>query len=149
MPNGWVKCPRCELNYIREGEEYCEVCKAELRKGPELIFAIDDEDVEETMDLCPRCHHNYIKDGESMCEECRKELEREPDEADDETWKEYRLGMRFAFRRDLIRDFDDSVISLKAFAKGNSYGDFLESFETSVEFLDEMERNNNFDLSVR
>ena len=89
MPNGWVKCPRCELNYIREGEEYCEVCKAELRKGPELIFAIDDEDVEETMDLCPRCHHNYIKDGESMCEECRKELEREPDEADDETWKEY------------------------------------------------------------
>ena len=45
MPNGWVKCPRCELNYIREGEEYCEVCKAELRKGPELLFAIDDEDV--------------------------------------------------------------------------------------------------------
>jgi hypothetical protein len=21
-----IKCPRCELNYIQEGEKYCKVC---------------------------------------------------------------------------------------------------------------------------
>ena len=25
-----VKCPRCELNYIQEGEKYCKVCMANL-----------------------------------------------------------------------------------------------------------------------
>ena len=37
----YVKCPRCDLNYMLKGEEYCDVCKAELKKGPTLIFAID------------------------------------------------------------------------------------------------------------
>ena len=27
---GYKKCPRCELNYIKDEEEYCEVCKQEL-----------------------------------------------------------------------------------------------------------------------
>ena len=26
----YVKCPRCELNWILEENEYCDVCKAEL-----------------------------------------------------------------------------------------------------------------------
>ena len=26
-----VKCPRCELNYIQEGEKYCKVCYRELK----------------------------------------------------------------------------------------------------------------------
>ena len=34
MPGDYIKCPRCELNYIKRGEEYCAVCKAELKKGP-------------------------------------------------------------------------------------------------------------------
>ena len=24
-------------------EEYCDVCKAELKKGPQLVFAVDEE----------------------------------------------------------------------------------------------------------
>ena len=28
---GFIKCPRCELNYIREEEQYCPVCKREMR----------------------------------------------------------------------------------------------------------------------
>ena len=46
MPK-YVLCPRCELNYIQEGEEYCDVCKAELKKGPQLVFAVDDEEEQE------------------------------------------------------------------------------------------------------
>ena len=75
MPNGYKKCPRCELNYIREDEEYCEVCKAELKKGPQLVFAIDDEDDMDLLELCPICHQNHIKPGQKMCIKCAEEKE--------------------------------------------------------------------------
>jgi hypothetical protein len=26
----YILCPRCELNYIRDGEKNCNVCKAEM-----------------------------------------------------------------------------------------------------------------------
>ena len=26
-----IKCPRCDLNYIREDEKYCKVCLRELK----------------------------------------------------------------------------------------------------------------------
>ena len=44
----YVKCPRCELNYIdSEKQEYCDVCIAEM-KGSKLQFAdLDVEDYEE------------------------------------------------------------------------------------------------------
>ena len=60
MPK-YVKCPRCDLNYMLEGEEYCDVCKAELKKAPPLVFAVDDEDEEAEMILCPRCHRNFVR----------------------------------------------------------------------------------------
>ena len=91
MPK-YVKCPRCDLNYMLEGEEYCDVCKAELKKAPPLVFAVDeDEEENETLELCPRCHRNYVKAGETLCEECLKESERdeEPEDEDDDSWKEY------------------------------------------------------------
>ena len=47
----YTLCPRCELNYILEGEEYCDVCKAELKIGPQLMFSVDG-DVKEQI-LCP------------------------------------------------------------------------------------------------
>ena len=28
---GFIKCPRCELNYIQEDEQYCPVCKREMK----------------------------------------------------------------------------------------------------------------------
>ena len=93
MPGDYIKCPRCELNYIKRGEEYCDVCKAELKKGPQLVFAIDDEEEQEALDLCPICHQNYLKDGETMCESCARERERQEardvTEEDDNSWQEY------------------------------------------------------------
>ncbi|MCD8373096.1 MAG: hypothetical protein LUD27_07345 [Clostridia bacterium] len=43
----YIKCPRCELNYIdSEKQEYCDVCIAEM-KGNRLQFAdLDDYDDE-------------------------------------------------------------------------------------------------------
>ena len=92
MPK-YVKCPRCDLNYMKEGEEYCDVCKAQLKKGPQLIFAIDDEDESEmdNMELCPICHKNYIEVGQTMCKKCAedKNYQENREDPDDESWKEY------------------------------------------------------------
>ena len=94
MPGDWILCPRCELNYIKKGEDYCEVCKAELNKGPQLLFAVDDDELDEEQEgteLCARCRINYVKPGEDYCESCLKFLSmEEPDvNADDDSWKEY------------------------------------------------------------
>ena len=96
----YVKCPRCELNYIdEEKQEYCDVCIAEM-KGNKLQFAdLDDEDYEaleadvEQNELCPVCGVNMMRYGEKMCEACKKESEYdEEEEVDiekDEEWKNY------------------------------------------------------------
>ena len=43
----YIKCPRCELNFIIEGkQDYCDVCVAEM-KGSRLQFAdLEDEELE-------------------------------------------------------------------------------------------------------
>ena len=40
-----VICPRCEINWMDNGEKYCNVCKAQLGKAsPIVLFGdIDDE----------------------------------------------------------------------------------------------------------
>lgn len=89
----YVLCPRCELNYMADTEEYCDVCKAELKLGPSLVFAEDDEDNGEI--LCPVCGRAYIAEGEEMCEQCREDKKYnaiEPDDIDidkDEEWRSY------------------------------------------------------------
>ncbi|MEG2414112.1 MAG: hypothetical protein RSB61_05605 [Clostridia bacterium] len=65
MPK-YIKCPRCELNWITPDQELCDVCKAELRIGG--IELLEEED--ET--LCPICHLNYLESGEKICSECRE-----------------------------------------------------------------------------
>ena len=56
----YIRCPRCELNYILEDEGLCSVCKAELQVGGD----------KEDMELCPVCKTNYISSDEIMCPQC-------------------------------------------------------------------------------
>lgn len=96
----YIKCPRCELNYIdSEKQEYCDVCLAELA-GNKLQFAdLDDDDYDELDaeleegELCPVCGVNRVRPGETMCDSClsRQEFdeEEEVDIDKDEEWKNY------------------------------------------------------------
>lgn len=97
----YIKCPRCDLNYIdSEKQEYCDVCIAEM-KGSKLQFAdIDEEELEELdteleqEELCPVCGVNRLRPGEKVCDNCRsqQEYEEEEEEVDidrDEEWKNY------------------------------------------------------------
>ncbi len=61
----YMKCPRCELNWILESDEYCDVCKAEL--GIEGFTLLEDEEEEI---LCPVCGVNYIERTKKMCPDC-------------------------------------------------------------------------------
>lgn len=59
-----VKCPRCDLNYIQEGEKYCKVCFREM-KG---------EQAQDEMELCSVCNAAPALPGRDVCLSCHKEM---------------------------------------------------------------------------
>lgn len=132
----YIKCPRCELNYIdAKKQTYCDVCNAEL-KGKKLQFAdLDDEDFEEIDseleqgELCPVCGVNRIRAGEKMCESCKKQQEYEDDEEvdieNDEEWKNY------------LEEEDDSDLTVDADLQEEIEEEFAD--EEEEEFVDEDE----------
>ncbi len=66
----YVRCPRCELNYIDKREKLCKVCQNELKaKGNRELT---DEELKE-LNLCPVCRTNYLIDDEEICSECLAE----------------------------------------------------------------------------
>ena len=75
-----VKCPRCDLNYIREDEKYCKICLREL-KG---------EDDREEVELCSICNEEPALPGKDVCLFCLKEMNKSNAEQDeqDETPRE-------------------------------------------------------------
>lgn len=81
----YIRCPRCELNYIKKGEKLCSVCKSELDGTSEL----DELDLE----YCPVCKTNYIQPDEIMCATCAKERSLDTnfqvDEYENDEWDEY------------------------------------------------------------
>lgn len=77
----YVRCPRCELNYIDKKEKLCSICKAELSANKENFLG--DLDLE----LCPICKTNYIQPDEIMCGTCLKDHQSEGEVGTD--WEEY------------------------------------------------------------
>ena len=61
---GLVKCPRCDLNYIREDEKYCKVCLQEM-KG---------ESRSEEIELCSICNEEPCLPGKDVCLFCLREM---------------------------------------------------------------------------
>lgn len=65
---GLRKCPRCELNYIRDDEKYCNVCKRYM-KG--------EHDVEDGVAICIECGENPSVKGSELCAPCLREARRQ------------------------------------------------------------------------
>lgn len=88
----YKKCPRCELNYIPETEEMCDVCKSELGLESKLVLLDDIIDEEEPLKLCPSCKAAYIGMDEDMCENClaraSQQVSDDIDE-DNDDWRTY------------------------------------------------------------
>lgn len=62
----YIRCPRCEINFIQKKDKLCPVCKADMEARKDYV---DDLDLE----LCPICKTNYIQPDEPMCASCLKE----------------------------------------------------------------------------
>jgi RNA polymerase subunit RPABC4/transcription elongation factor Spt4 len=69
MAVNYKLCPKCELNWIPEDQDICDVCKQLTKGGVDIYDEIDDEDLK----LCPVCNMNYILESEEMCESCSAE----------------------------------------------------------------------------
>ncbi|MEG1524742.1 MAG: hypothetical protein RRZ24_03570 [Clostridia bacterium] len=68
------KCPKCELNYIRADEEYCNVCLREMRR---VVARDKREDEEEETLICSECGEAPAVRGGELCAECLKEQKRQ------------------------------------------------------------------------
>ncbi len=73
-----VKCPRCDLNYIREDEKYCKICLREL-KG---------ETSQEEVELCSICNEEPALPGRDVCLFCLKEMNKSNSTPDDSSESE-------------------------------------------------------------
>jgi len=60
----FVKCPRCDLNYITEIERYCKVCLREM-KG---------DGGQDEVELCSVCNEAPALPGRDLCLFCLKEM---------------------------------------------------------------------------
>ena len=84
---GFIKCPRCELNYIQEEEQYCSVCKREM-KG---------ESHDDPFELCSICNENPVMPGKDVCLICYKEMNQQQglrdDSADEQETPDVSLDM--------------------------------------------------------
>ena len=145
----YVLCPRCELNYMQEGEEYCDVCKAELKLGPQLIFAVDDEEENSDEKLCPYCKRTYIAEDEDMCEQCREErkyADAPSDDIDidkDEEWRNYLADDD----KDIVPE--DDIISFSQLEDEEKNDEFFRDDEEDyddVEVIDD--EPDDFDIEI-
>ena len=93
----YVRCPRCELNYIKKKDKLCKVCQQELEN--QVSKNISDEEAKE-MGLCPICKTNYLMEDETICPDCANEKELQEqmenmttgsdyDTDDDDSWRAY------------------------------------------------------------
>lgn len=87
-----VKCPRCDLNYIREDEKYCKVCLREM-KG---------EKHADEVELCSICNEAPVLPGKDVCLFCLKEMSKS-NSGDDVQPEEIQEGIE----PDTIGDMDD------------------------------------------
>ena len=78
----YIRCPRCELNYIQKKDKLCSVCQAELNADS----SYDELD----METCPICKTNFIRPDEIMCAQCAKERQINGENVGlDDDWENY------------------------------------------------------------
>ncbi|MDR1619942.1 MAG: hypothetical protein LBS18_04695 [Clostridiales bacterium] len=59
-------CPRCEVNYLREGETYCDICRRNMKCDPD----------ESEQNMCIECGDNRALKGKDYCAYCLADMRR-------------------------------------------------------------------------
>lgn len=87
----FVKCPRCDLNYMPVGDKLCKVCLQEVK-------GVQHEEVE----MCSICKEFPALPGRDVCLMCLKDMEGTPSDAETEA------------QADIIAEVADDDISTEA-----------------------------------
>lgn len=69
----YIRCPRCELNFIHKKDKLCSVCKREVEAAYKNEGEDGDIDLGVDFEICPICKTNYIREDEDMCASCARE----------------------------------------------------------------------------
>lgn len=137
----YIKCPRCELNYILKKDKYCDVCKSEMKAGILRESDMDEFEFEEGMELCPICKVNYINPGENMCVTCQEE-QLTVSKDDEPDWRGFVDKDDSDEDLDLLPVEEDDEIDEElegAFAKDLDEGDFDEEDEDEEDEADDFD----------
>lgn len=130
-----IKCPRCELNYITEGEKYCKVCMREL-KG---------EQVQEEMELCSICNASPALPGKDVCLSCLKEMQQNA--ADDDTGEDRETVDESAIGLNSVSTMDEIIPQVHEDIPEREFGE-IEN-ELSLESVIEDEQKDDDDEDER
>lgn len=63
----FIKCPKCELNYMDENDKVCKVCYREIHGT----------DMPEENEICTVCNEAPVMPGKDVCAFCFKEMSSE------------------------------------------------------------------------
>lgn len=122
-----VKCPRCDLNYIREDEKYCKVCLREMKGEP----SNDD------MELCSVCNAAPALPGKDVCLSCLKEMQsgggREEVEDAPVSVDESTIGLNS------VSTMDEIIPEIEEDIPANEYGDIQNELSLESVIEDENE----------
>ena len=128
----YKKCPRCDLNYMLQDEEMCDICKAELGLDSQIVLLDDIIDEEEPLKLCPVCKTSYIGLEEDMCENCMSNYKRADNSELDEDSDDWRTFLDDDDTKDAN---EDDIIP-------------LEELENDEDFDEEFEDEENVDMEL-
>lgn len=133
MPK-YKKCSRCDINYIQEDKEYCDICEAEM-KGVTFEEVVDDEEAE----LCPKCRVNYLNEGETICEGCQALIDAEEKKVASRIAEEYEWD-KDDNSDDATVDEDDIVmpdeVSLEGLAEEEGWEDSEDNEDNEEKSID-------------
>lgn len=68
------KCPKCELNYVKGDQQYCDVCLREMRR---IARRSKEEPRTDEVIICSECGEAPAVPGSDLCAECLKEQKRQ------------------------------------------------------------------------
>ena len=124
-----MKCPRCDLNYITEGEKYCKVCLREM-KG---------EQTKDELELCSVCNEAPALPGKDVCLFCLKEMNGADrvDDENQETTSEAHFGI------DSVSEMDEIIPETEDDIPAREFGE-IEN-ELSLESVREEEESDDDD----
>ena len=71
------KCPKCELNYIKDGAEFCDVCLREMKRIASRDKRDDERGETDEVLICTECGEAPAVAGSELCLECLKEHKRQ------------------------------------------------------------------------